>query len=46
MQNPWLNLPSTPPFIAPCDLEILNSRRDLFRGLRAEAGFATAALDG
>jgi hypothetical protein len=32
MQNRWLNLPSTPPFVAPCDLEIVTKRSGLLRG--------------
>lgn len=37
MNNPWLDLPEQAPFIAPCDIEVLNDPKYKLTGLRFDA---------
>ena len=36
MENPWLNLPKTPPFIASCNIELIKLRIRKIRNLLGE----------
>lgn len=37
MDNPWLNLPKTPPFIAACDVGAIEDPKYKLDGLRFDA---------